>query len=87
MRTCTTEKHLDIHQDKTKVQRTDEVRYLGIQLHREGNNKTHISKLVSHACNASHKLHLFEETSIIQQISKNIALDAIVKYNSIHGID
>ena len=45
--------------DNTKIQKKDEVKYLGVQINKEGDCKKELAKRISNAFNTLQKLQIF----------------------------
>ena len=84
----TTEQKPDIHfENKDKVTKKDEVKYLGISLNQTGDTRKELSQRISNAARTLQKLQIFLRISKCPVKFKIICLDAVVRSKLLYGID
>ena len=86
--TICSNQNMNVHfQDKTQVEKKEEVKYLGCMLNRQGNITTEISKRIAESMVILKKLDIFWLHSNCPAKFKIIVLDAVVRSKLLYGLD
>ena len=84
----TTEVNPDIHfKNRTRIEKKDQVTYLGCEINMEGNIKKEIGRRIANTMITLKKLDLFWRHSNCSTKTKIIALDAVIRAKLLYGID